>query len=149
MLFLLFVVLSLKACCINPDGVAEFLTKIGLSQYADTFKDYEISGDVLLEADPETLSGLGVKDSQHQKKITQLFPRELLGTKAKYSNDHLSQFLQQNEQFCKYIPVLKNSGIDGDMILHADIKSMTKEIGINSADIIKIRAKYKKYVSSP
>lgn len=139
--------LSLKARHIDSDGVANFLRKIGLPQYADNIKEFDIDGKLLLEADSELLIELGIEDPQHQKRITRLFSQELLGTKAKYSNDHLIQFLEQNEQFREYIPVLKKYGIDGDMILHADenLKSKLKETRIN-LDILKIR--YKKYVSS-
>ena len=117
-----------------------------MPQYADEFKDNDIDGKLLLEADSEVLLELGVQSPLHQMKIMQLFPRELLGTKAKYSNDHLSQFLQQQEKLIKYIPVLKKHGIDGDMVLHVEenlMKGVLKEIGIGPVASLKICVNYK------
>ena len=134
----------------HEDDVAHFLTNIGLPQYADEFKDNQIDGELLLKADSDVLSELGVESLLHQMKIMQLFPRELLGTKVKYSNDHLSQFLQQQEKLIKYIPVLKKHGIDGDMVLHVEenlMKGVLKEIGISPVASLKICVNYKKFVN--
>ncbi len=135
----------------SADEVANFLDKIGLSEYAETFKDADISGEVLLDADSEMLSELSVSSSLHQMRIMQLFNRELLGATPTYSRDHLNQFLQDNK-LDKYASKLEENGIDGDMIVNVDSKIMKvvfKEIGITSAvDIAKICSKYKKFVSS-
>ena len=135
----------------SSQDVAEFLERVELSQYAQKFKENEISGDVLLDADVEMLSALDVTSSLHQMKIMHLFPRELQGTGAKYSTEHLSHFLQENK-LGKYISRLKDNGIDGDMILEVDkelMENVLKEIGITFiVDIRKIRNKYKTYVHS-
>lgn len=132
----------------TPGDVAAFLVKIGLPQYSETFIDEEISGDVLLELDD--LSELGVKSPLHQMKIMQLFSRKLQGIEAKYSHEHLCQFLYQQEKLCKYIAILKEHGIDGDMILHVEknlMKSVLEEIGVTVLDRSKICTKYKTFVS--
>ena len=135
----------------SPEDVADFLTKVvGLPQYADTFKNSGISGDVLLGADAEMLIELEVKSPLHQMKIMELFRRELQGTEAKYSKDHVSVFLKQYK-LDKYVPMLESHGIDGDMILEVEeklMKSVLKEIGVTSlVDVGKIRAKYITYVT--
>lgn len=133
----------------TPDDIANFLDKIGLSQYSDTIKDEDISGDVLLDI-LEDLSQIGVDSPLHQMKIMQLFPRELLGTKAKYSNNHLSEFLKEQKKIGEYIPILKEHGIDGDMILNVKVELMKKvliEIGVTPLDATKICSKYKTNVS--
>lgn len=122
----------------TSDDVAAFLAKIGLHQYTEAFQNENIDGDILLnlvktEGD---LSELGVTNPLHLMKIMQLFPREVQGTESKYSNDHLSHFLQKDERLHKYIPILKEHGIDGDMILQVNDKLVTnvlKQIGVNSA----------------
>lgn len=142
--------LPLLARRITPDGVADFLTRIGLPQHAETFKASDISGELLLEADSEILLELGVSSPLDQMKIMQLFRRELQGSIARYSRDHMSQFLQQYK-LGKYMPTLESHGIDGDMILEVEeklMKSVLREVGVTSlVDILKIRSKYKTFVS--
>ena len=135
----------------TADDVANFLRKIGLPQYSSAFKKGKISGEVLPDMDVEGFSELGVDRPLHRMKIMELFPRELQGTEAKYSNDHLSEFLRQLEMI-EYIFILKKHGIDGDMILHVEInlmKTVLKEIGVTSSlDRSKICTKYKTYVET-
>ena len=135
----------------TAEDVANFLHKIGLPQYSNTVKDNEISGDVLLGMDVESMSELGVHSSLHQMKIMELFPRDLQGTEAKYSNNHLSEFLRRQQMISKYIPILKEHGIDGDMILHVEkdlMKTVLNDIGITSLHQKMICSKYKTYVET-
>lgn len=133
----------------SPSDVADFLTRIQLPQYAQTFKKQEISGELLLAADTEILSELGVTSPLHQMKILHLFQRELEGSVAKYSMDHMSRFLQQYK-LEKYSPTMEAHGIDGDMILQVEeklMKSVLREVGVTSlVDVLKIRKKYKTFV---
>ena len=133
----------------NPEAVAAFLERIDLPQYGEKFKEDEITGDVLLDTDIETLLELDVTSSLHQMKILHLFPKDLRGTSTQYSTEHLSQFLQDNK-LGKYVSLLEGNGIDGDMILEVDkelMENVLKEIGITSKiDIKKIRNKYKTHV---
>lgn len=64
---------------LTTDDIAEFLTAIGLPQYAESFKNEDVTGDELLAADIETLVALGVTDSLHQMEIKQKFRRKLQG----------------------------------------------------------------------
>jgi hypothetical protein len=120
----------------TPDDVVGFLVKLKLPQYSDAFKSEEISSDVLLAIlSADNLRELGVTSPLHQMKIMQLFPREVYGTQPKYSNGYLCQILGQLENHAKYIPILKEHNIDGDMILNVEVKlmkSVLKEIGINN-----------------
>lgn len=135
---------------LTVDDIAEFLTKIKLPQYTQRFRDSDITGELLLEADPEILAELGVASPLHQMKIMQLFRRELQGSVVKFSKQHMSQFLQQYK-LDKYMPTLDGHGIDGDMILEVEeklMKSVLREVGVTSlVDILKIRSKYKTYIS--
>lgn len=112
--------------------------------------DAEISGDVLLGGDSEMFEELEVTSHLHQMKIAHLFRKELKGSKTKYSNEHLSQFLLECK-LDKYIAALKENGINGDMILEAEndlMKEVLKEIGITSSiHRNKITSKYKTFVS--
>lgn len=130
--------------------MAEFLVKIGLPQYTDNFKSAEISGDTLLEMDAESLLEMGVKLPVHQMKILHLFQRELQGGIARYSKDHMTQFLRQY-RLDKYTPTLEEHGIDGDMILEVEeklMKTVLRDVGVKSlVDVAKIRSKYKTFVA--
>ena len=63
----------------SSEDIAEFLSEIELSQYAESFKVEKISGEVLLEASQDMLFELGVSDSFHQMEIVQKFRRKLKG----------------------------------------------------------------------
>ena len=61
----------------SASDIAEFLSEIELPQYAEAFENEEISGDLLLTADPETLADLGVTSPLHQLVIVQQFRKKL------------------------------------------------------------------------
>ena len=63
----------------SAQDVSDFLTKIQLPEYADSFLSSDISGEILLEADADILNELGVTSPLHQMKIMELFRRELQG----------------------------------------------------------------------
>ena len=133
---------------VTTEQVTDFLTKIGLPQYAEDFKTCDVSGDFLLEADLEILSDLGVSSPLHQMKIMQLFRRELQGIGAKYSTEHLKEFLIK-VNLAKYASNFEEHGIDGDMVLEVEeglMKSVLKEIGVISAiHRTKILFKFQKF----
>ena len=59
----------------TSEQVAEFLSDVGLGQYAKSFVDQGVDGGTLLEAkDPELMS-VGVDSRLHQVKIITLFKR--------------------------------------------------------------------------
>ena len=129
---------------ITVDGVADFLKKIRLSQYVDKFIENGIDGELLENMNLQVLRALDVQSPLHQMKIIHLFSRQLRGTDAKYSNAHLSQFLQKNDLH-ECILVLKEHEIDGDMILEVDntlMESVLEEIGISPLDSLKIFTYY-------
>lgn len=135
---------------LTPDDVADFLVRIELPQYCDIFRDSEISGELLLEADQDILSELGVSSPLHKMRIMELFRRELTGDVAKHSGDVVMRFLRQYK-LDRYGPSLEEQGIDGDMLLDVEdklMKSVLKEVGVKSlVDILKIRSKFKTYIS--
>ncbi len=134
----------------DADRVADVLDSMEFSNYAETFRNEDITGEVLLNADSEMFSELGVKSALHQMKISQLFIRELHGTTLKYSRSHLNQFLRKNN-LEEHISTMEENGIDGDMILEVEnelMENVLKEVGITSTeDITTICSKYKSFVS--
>jgi hypothetical protein len=117
----------------------------------DSFKEEEIEGDILLDAlaDPEIFEELQITSCLHQMRIMHLFPKELLGENIKYSKEHLCNFLQEQDKLKQHIPILMDSGIDGDMILEVDsgsIKKVLQEIGVSKLQSAQIISKYKRFV---
>ena len=136
----------------TSDDIAAFLARIGLPQYREKFEDEDVDGDMLLDLvkkkKTDSFSQLGVDSPLHLMKIMQLFLRELQGTKAKYSNDHLTQFLCTQRKIDQYATTLKDQGIDGDMILYVEddlMEKVLKEIGISELHASSICRKYKKF----
>ena len=68
----------------GEEEVTEFLTQAGLGQYVEAFREAQISGEVLLEADSEVLQELGVASAIDRLKIKELFRRQLQGAVEKY-----------------------------------------------------------------
>ena len=102
-----------------------------------------------MESKPEFLARLGITSPLHQMKILQLIQREVHGTPVRYSEECFSKFLKEHN-LVKYEAVLKENGIDGDMILDADEKLIVgalKEVGVSALGAGKIRDKYKTYIS--
>lgn len=142
--------LELAAHRLTPDDVADFLCRINLPKYSEVFKESEISGELLLEADVDILKELGVESPLHQMLIMELFRRELKGGAVRFSADYMMDFLKQY-RLDKYGPSLLSHGIDGDMLLDVEdklMKSVLKEVGVTSlVDALKIKSKFKTFVS--
>ena len=73
-----------QAAGYTPEDVVEFLSSIGLDRYTGTFLDCEISGEVLLEANVEVFSELGVESVLDRLRISVLFKRKLSGGVERY-----------------------------------------------------------------
>ena len=60
---------------ISVSEVGEWLRKLGLNQYVDTFADESIDGAMLLELDDETMQFVGIKNPLHRKKLSMFIQR--------------------------------------------------------------------------
>ncbi len=127
--------------------MAKFLRKIQLPQYQEKFLQEEIDGELLQACGAEELNDIDVKSPLHQMKIVELFHREIEKIEVKYSFEHLSGFLK-DIKLEKYIPTLRDNGIDGDMILRVEkerMKAVLREIGFSAIDAIKLITKYQRF----
>ena len=109
----------------------------------------EISGDVLLDADEEFLTELGVDTALDRVRIMTLFPRTLEEVEPKYPVSEVVKYLQENKME-KYIKLFEENEIDGDMLLDTDptlMKAVLKEIGVGVVDRVKILSKFKTFTS--
>ena len=65
----------------TPEQVAEFLQSIGLGQYAKSFIENDVNGEMMLEADDDSaLEEIGVESRLHRIKIMVLFKRQVFGS---------------------------------------------------------------------
>ena len=134
----------------TPERVGEFLASNDMERYAQDFVNGDISGEILLEADNEVLTELGVTSAVDRLRIQVLFKRTLRTGLAKYPVAEVIHFLKENK-LSKYTDAFELNGIDGDMILAAEdrfFNDVMQEIGVSSAvDRLKIRSKFKSYIS--
>ena len=134
----------------SPEDVGDFLSSIRLDKYRKVFISNEVSGDILLEADSELLTELGVSSSLDCVRIMTLFPRRLQGAEPRFPLSDVLTFLKENG-FEKYIKHFEENQIDGDMLLDAEqglMRAALKEIEIGVKDRMKILGKFKTFASS-
>lgn len=130
------------------EDVIDFLERINLSDYSESFKKAKVEGFSLLKAEEDDLEDLGVETCIHQVQIMGLFQRELKGGNTKYSRDILMEFLRQKE-LEKYDSILEGHKIDGDMLLDVNPKVMKKalkEMGMRAFEATKVIYDFKTYV---
>ena len=139
-----------KARTLSHHDVATFLASIKLDQYVEKFKDFEISGDVLLEMTPSDLAELGVKSALDKLRILVGFRRYLETGEVKFSSSKLVVALTTSN-LGQYRKLIEQNNVDGDMLLYEDeklVRAMLQEIGVESGlNITRIISKFKTYAS--
>ena len=138
-----------KARKYTPEDVGDFLSSIKLDKHKEAFVSNEIGGDVLLEADSEFLTELGVSSPLECVRIMTLFPRRLQEAEPSYPVSEVIKFLME-KNLGQHSKLFQDNQIDGDMMLDAEqelMKSALKEIGIGVVDRVKILSKFKTFVS--
>ena len=78
----------------TPELVAEFLKSVGLEQYTESFIENDISGEMLLEAEDDDWTELGVNSHLHRIKISVLFKRLLLGATARLGSTCWAKYIK-------------------------------------------------------
>lgn len=130
--------------------VGDFLASIKLDKYRKAFISEDVSGDVLLDADHEFLTALGVDTALDRVRIITLFPRRLQEAEPNYPVSEVVRCLQENN-LEKYVKSFEENEIDGDMLLDTDpalMKAVLKEIGVGVVDRVKILSKFKTFISA-
>ena len=132
----------------NSEAVANFVTSIGYSDYAEIFDDNDFSGDVLIGSTDEDLKDLGIESALARLKIIILFRRQVQGLHSlakNYPADKVVEFLdglkpQEKEQ---YKQSFSKNEIDGEMLLamKGNYEVMI-ELGVKRAHCRMIWAKF-------
>jgi len=120
----------------DSKAVANFVTSIGYSDYAEQFDEMGFSGDALLECTDEDLKDLKIESALARLKIVILFKRQLQGLSALAKNiptERVVEFLeglrpQEKEQYKKSFG---DNEIDGEMLLAMEGKDdVMIELGV-------------------
>ena len=130
--------------------MANFVTSIGYSNYAEQFEENDFSGDALIECTDEHLKDLGIESALARLKIILLFRRQLQGLHSLAKNfpaDRVVEFLdglkpQEKEQ---YKQSFDENEIDGEMLLAMEGKDdVMIELGVQRpAHRLMILSKFK------
>jgi hypothetical protein len=121
----------------SVDDVREWVKQIGFPQYADSFQESRVDGDLLLQLSEEML-----KEDINMRNgiLRRRFLRELTNLKrvADYSScdpSNLNAFLQSlGPEFCVYTYDMINAGINKETLLHINLNDdqLLSECGISN-----------------
>ena len=141
----------------TPERIEAFLHDIGMQEYAESFLEHEITGDTLIECEPdenviETLKELGVEGVLHCFKILAGFKKKLLeeaGCSPQYNlqkiqgKDPLAEFLKKFKMPPTYQEYFIEKDFDWELMLYVGdnpkdvlLRALPKvlaEMGITSA----------------
>ena len=125
----------------TPDKIADFLASINLGQYAQGFLDEEINGSLLLSANREVFSDLGVASAVHSTQIAVQFRRELQGIDREESFHDMKALTSTptsgGSKLNQHKKKLDSAGVDVDMLLYAHqkeyLEELLKELSISKA----------------
>ena len=140
--------LQQKASHISVEDVVRFLQSIKLDQYAATFKEYEINGELLVQFQDNELEEepLKITSALHRLKIRLCFRRFVLGaqeTAERYPASWVSQILEESNQLKQFSNSFLENEIDGELLLNAS-NDVFRELGVGmSIHIHKIRTVFK------
>ena len=130
--------------------MANFVTSIGYSNYAELFEENDFSGDALIVSTDEHLKDLGIESALARLKIVILFQRQLQGLHSLAKNfpaDKVVQFLDglKPHEKKQYKQSFDENEIDGEILLAMQGKEdVMIELGVQrSAHRLMIMSKFK------
>ena len=115
------------------EDVREWVKQIGFAQFADSFADSRVDGDLLLQLTEDMLrEDINMRNGILRRR----FLRELANLKrvADYSScdpSELCEFLQSlGPEYCAYTYDMINAGIDRETLMHINDEQLLTECGI-------------------
>ena len=132
------------------EQVCEFLCTIGMGEYVQEFKEFSITGDVLLKAEQgQGLIDLGVINAIHRLKIYILFQRHLDGASKlakRYPVEEVVRFLHCTKM-SQYADMFEQNEIDGECLLEASEEAL-QALGVNKhIHRLSIKSQFKNYIT--
>ena len=133
------------------EKVCDFLREIGMDAYVREFREFSITGDVLLKAEQgQGLIDLGVINAIHRHKIYILFQRRLDGGANKiakrYPVEEVVRFLHCTKM-SEYAEMFLQNEIDGECLLEASEEAL-QSLGVNKhIHRLSIKSQFKKFTT--
>ena len=118
----------------SVEDVVRFLQSTKkLHVYAQSFRDNEIDGEILLNANPEVLEELGIKSRLDQTMVMFLFRRRVQYELPRITVEDVVTFLRSNKRFSAYATKFEENEIDGDIMkILVDSPELLEELGIQN-----------------
>lgn len=130
--------------------IVSFLQSNKLDQYATTFEEYEINGELLIQFQDDDLEDIGITNPLHRLIIRICFRRLVIGTEefaSQYHPQAVVQFLEANKQLKQFSQSFLENGIDGELLLNAS-DAVMKELGVEKGIHMRvIRTKFKSWIA--
>ena len=131
---------------VSVEQVVEFLTSVQLDQYATTFEESEISGELLVQFQDEELEEMEIDSPLDRLKIIVYFKRYLMQLEGIVHEvsppNKVAKILEEYRQLRPYAKAFLENGVDSDIILSASDKVFL-ELGVEKgAHRLMIRSKF-------
>ena len=135
-----------RASRYSVQDVVDFLHSLSLDQYITSFEEYDISGELLIQASDDELKELGVQSALDRLKISVHFKRKVAGS-AEFAKqcppEMVASILEKHKPLKPFASTFLENGIDGELLLNASDEVM-RELGIDKGLLIHmIRTKFK------
>ena len=132
------------------EQVCEFLCAIGMDAYVQEFREFSITGDILLKAEQgQGLIDLGVTNAIHRLKICILFQRRLDGVSKlakRYPVEEVVRFLHCT-RMSEYAKMFEENEIDGECLLEASEEAL-QSLGVNKhIHRLSIKTQFKNFIT--
>ena len=130
--------------------MVEFLQDVELDQYATTFEESDINGELLIQFQDGELEEMEIDSALDRLKIAVFFKRFLLKSKDLASDvispEEVEKVLKANRQLKQYAKTFLDNGVDGELLLSASDEVM-RELGVEKgAHRLMIRNKFNAHV---
>ncbi len=131
---------------VSVEQVVEFLISVQLDQYATTFEESEINGELLLEFRDEELEEMEIDSPLDRLKIVVFFKRYLLNSEGIQTDavtpTGVAKVLNEYRQLKEYSKAFLENSVDGDLIKSAS-DEVFRELGVEKgAHRLMIRSKF-------
>ena len=135
---------------VTVQQVVEFLQNVKLDQYATTFEESDINGEILVQFQDGELEEMEIDSALDRLKIAVFFKRFLLKSKGLAPEvipaEEVAKVLKENRQLRQYAKTFLDNGVDGELLLSASDDVM-RELGVEKgAHRLMIRNKFNTHV---
>lgn len=132
----------------SVQDVVQFLHHIKLGQYATTFEEFEINGEILIQLPDNELEDMGISSALDRLKISTYFKQYILGSRDipnRQSVKRVVKFLEDTKPLKQFASRFAENDVDSELLLGASDDVM-RELGVDTGVHIRlIRTKFKNF----